>query len=263
MPRAGHEEVAVGAHEVYLLPNGVLSLPRSRVIYGDTSDERLLTPVYSVLIRTDDGDILFDTGIDPDAAWNPKALEGVTRNLHSFTEEDDVRSRLRDAGTTENDIRVVIASHFHYDHIGGLRFFRNAKVYVQNNELRAARHPDMGVDCILRKQYFDHPLDFHTLMGDTEIVPGVWVLSTFGHTPGHQSLLVELPSGTMIFSGDAIHVWENAEKERPFNGFYNLQDAFESIRRLKMLAAVTKGTLVPSHDPALWETFKPAPYRYT
>ena len=100
-------------------------------------------------------------------------------------------------------------------------------------------------------------------MGDTEIVPGVWVLSTYGHTPGHQSLLVELPSGPMIFSGDAIHVWENAEKERPFNGFYNLQDAFESIRRLKMLAAVTRGTLVPSHDPALWETYKPAPYRYT
>ncbi len=39
-------------------------------------------------------------------------------------------------------------------------------------------------------------------------------------------------------SGDAIHVWENAEKERPFNGFYNPQDAYESIRRLKMLAAV-------------------------
>ena len=53
---------------------------------------------------------------------------------------------------------------------------------------------------------------------------------------------MELPnSGTMIFSGDAIHVWENAEKERPFNGFYNLQDAYESIRRLKMLAAVTEG----------------------
>ena len=40
-------------------------------------------------------------------------------------------------------------------------------------------------------------------------------------------------------------------------------DAYESIRRLKMLAAVTRGTLVPSHDPALWEAFNPAPYRYT
>ena len=43
------------------------------------------------------------------------------------------------------------------------------------------------------------------------------------------------------------------------DGFYNRQDAFESIRRLKMLAAVTKGTLIPSDDPALWETYKPAP----
>ena len=146
---------------------------------------------------------------------DPRALEGVTRNLHSFTEEDDVRSRLRDAGTTEDAVGTVIASHFHYDHVGGLRYFKNSKVYVQNNELRAARHPDMGMDRVLRKQYFDHPLDFETVMGDTEIVPGVWVLSTYGHTPGHQSLLVELPSGPMIFSGDAIHVWENAEKERP------------------------------------------------
>lgn len=65
----------MAAHELYLLPNGVLSLPRSRAIYGDLSDERLLTPVYSVLVRTDDGDVLYDTGIDPDAAYDPKALE--------------------------------------------------------------------------------------------------------------------------------------------------------------------------------------------
>ncbi|MXY59496.1 MAG: MBL fold metallo-hydrolase, partial [Chloroflexi bacterium] len=126
----------MAAHELYLLPNGVLSLPRSRVIYGELSDERLLTPVYSVLVRTDDGDVLYDTGIDPDAAYDPKALEGITRNLHSFSEEDDVRSRLRDAGTTEEAVGTVIMSHFHYDHVGGLRYFKNSKVYVQNNEYR-------------------------------------------------------------------------------------------------------------------------------
>ena len=131
-------------HELCFLPNGVLSLPRSRVIYGELSDERLLTPVYSVLLRTDDGDILYDTGIDPDAAYDPKALEGITRNLHSFTEEDDIRNRLRDVGTTEDQVRTVIMSHFHYDHVGGLRYFRNAKVYVQNNEYRAGMHPTWG-----------------------------------------------------------------------------------------------------------------------
>ena len=136
----------MAVHELSFLPNGVLSLPRSRVIYGDTSDERLLTPVYSVLLRTDDGDILYDTGIDPDAAYDPKALEGITRNLHSFTEEDDIRNRLRDVGTTEDQVRKVIMSHFHYDHVGGLRYFRDAKVYVQNNEYRAGMHPDMGMD---------------------------------------------------------------------------------------------------------------------
>ena len=251
-------------HEVCFLPNGTLSLPRSRIIYGEQSEERLLTPVYSVLIRTDEGDILFDTGIDPVAARDPRALEGITRNVQSLTEEDDVRNRLREAGTTEDAIKIVVPSHFHYDHIGALRFFTKAKVYVQNNEYRAARHPDMGMDRILRAQYFDHPLDFQTIMGDTEITPGVWALETFGHTPGHQSLLVELPNtGTMIFSGDAVHTLENAERERPFHGFYNLQAAYESIKKLKMLAAVTKGALIPSHDPGLWETFKPAPFRYT
>ena len=251
-------------HEVCFLPNGTLSLARSRLVYGEQSEEKLITPVYSVLIRTDEGDILYDTGIDPDAAHDPRVMEGITRNVHSFTEEDDVRSRLREAGTSEDAVKMVIASHFHYDHAGALRFFKNAKIYVQNNEYRAGLYPDMGMDQVLRRQYFDHPLDFQTIMGDTEIVPGVWALETFGHTPGHQSLVVELPNtGTMVFSGDAVHTWENAEKERPFNGFYNLQGAYESIKRVKMLAAVTKGILIPSHDPALWDTFKPLPYRYT
>ena len=251
-------------HEVCFLPNGTLSLARSRLVYGERSEEKLLTPVYSVLIRADEGDILFDTGIDPDAARDPRVLEGITPNVRSFTEEDDVRSRLREAGTTEDAITSVVASHFHYDHIGALRFFKNSTIYVQNNEYRMARQPDMDMERILRRQYFDHPLNFQTIMGDTEIVPGVWALGTYGHTPGHQSLLVELPNaGTMIFSGDAVHMWENAERERPFNGFYSLQDAHESIKRLKMIAAVTNGTLIPSHDPALWETFKPLPYRYT
>ena len=131
---------------------------------------------------------------------------------------------------------MVIASHFHTTTSGACATSGTRRFTWQNNELRAARHPDMGMDRVLRKQYFDHPLDFETVMGDTEIVPGVWCCRRTATRRDTRACWWELPdSGTMIFSGDAIHVWENAEKERPFNGFYNLQDAYESIRRLKML----------------------------
>jgi glyoxylase-like metal-dependent hydrolase (beta-lactamase superfamily II) len=252
----------MAARELYLLPCGTLALPRSTLVRGSPQTEEELLPVYSALIRTDDGDIVFDTGLDPDGIRDPSALgANAARMLRSFTEQDDLRSRLRDAGTSEDKVAAVVPSHFHFDHIGALRFFTRSKVYVQNAEHRMATHPDLRYTA--SRKLFDHPLDYQLIEGDTQIVPGVWALATYGHTPGHQSLAFTLPeTGTVVLTGDAVYTWENFTTERTSANAYDLQQALESIRKLKAFAAFTEAAIIPSHDPTLWRWAHPFPFCY-
>lgn len=252
----------MSARELYLLPCGTLALPRSTLVRGSTVTDEELLPVYSALIRTDDGDVVFDTGLDPDGIRDPSALgANAARLLRGFTEQDDLRSCLREAGTSEDKVAAVVPSHFHFDHIGALRFFTRSKVFVQNAEHGMATHPNLRYSA--SRHLFDHPLDYRLIEGDTEIVSGVWALATYGHTPGHQSLAFTLPeTGVVVLTGDAVYTWENFTSERTSANAYDLQQALESIKKLKAFAAFTEAAVIPSHDPGLWKWAHPFPFVY-
>ena len=86
------------------------------------------------------------------------------------------------------------------------------------------------------------------------------VLRTDGHTPGHQSLLVELPqTGPVILAGDACYWQEHIDGERPPGVVWNPTLAMHAIKRLKTLARLTGGRIFPSHDPEFWRTIKQSP----
>ena len=89
------------------------------------------------------------------------------------------------------------------------------------------------------------------------------VLRTDGHTPGHQSLYVELPqTGPVILSGDACYWQEHIDGERPPGVVWNPTLAMHAIKRLKTLARLTGGRIFPSHDPEFWGSVKPSPDAY-
>ena len=99
--------------------------------------------------------------------------------------------------------------------------------------------------------------------GDGEVVPGVWVISSPGHTPGHQSVLVSLPeSGKMLLALDAISTRENIELETVGGVPWNAALAIGSIRRLVQLVKRENATLVPGHQPGCWSTLKRSPECY-
>src|SRR5262249_28310087 len=101
------------------------------------------------------------------------------------------------------------------------------------------------------------------LDGDTELLPGVTVLRTDGHTPGHQSLLVELPeTGPVILTGDACYWQEHADKERVPGVVWNPTLALHSLKKLKTIARLVRGRIFPGHDPVFWDTVKQAPDAY-
>lgn len=98
-----------------------------------------------------------------------------------------IESALADFGINPNDVSVVINSRLHFNHCGNNGLFTNADVVVQAAELEAARQPRYTV-----RKWFDYDAArFKVISGDTEIAAGINVIASSGHTPGHQSVLVD------------------------------------------------------------------------
>jgi N-acyl homoserine lactone hydrolase len=119
-------------------------------------------------------------------------------------EEDDIRARLKEIGLEPGEVRHVILSHMHWDHVGGCKFFPGATFVVQRAEYRFALYPDRAFSKPYVRHLFEGMSNLDLREGDGEVVPGAWVISSPGHTPGHQSVLVSLPaSGKMLLAFDA------------------------------------------------------------
>src|SRR5262249_41376973 len=125
------------------------------------------------------------------------------------TPEDRVDRRLATIGMTPADIDTVVQSHLHFDHAGGLEWLTHARVLVQREELSFALDPPVYQRLIYVPADFDHDLEWNELDGDHDIFDDgrIVVLSTPGHTRGHQSLMVHLDGDrTVILLADAAYL---------------------------------------------------------
>jgi N-acyl homoserine lactone hydrolase len=101
------------------------------------------------------------------------------------------------------DPALVINTHLDFDHCGGNRLFPGLPIYVQSVEREVARTGRTIVEWADFEGAAYVELD-----GGAEIVPGVRVLPTPGHSPGHQSVLVDTDEGLVILGGDVGHTWQ-------------------------------------------------------
>lgn len=97
-------------------------------------------------------------------------------------------------------IEAVINTHLHFDHCGGNRRFAGVPIYVQRAELAAVVEPDYLVEWACCDG-----ADYRELDGDTELFDGISVLSTPGHSPGHQCVLVQTDEGLVVLGGDVTY----------------------------------------------------------
>jgi N-acyl homoserine lactone hydrolase len=254
-----------GVRRVVPLTLGWADLPRSVSIHGDTSGEMLREPVPGVLLLCDGGWLLLDTGYNTALIRDP----WLRQRFHGDPLEqpvlpgpgEPVEEALAAVGIDLAEVRAVAVSHLHLDHAGGLKLFAGrVPVYVQRRELAYGLSDGPGPEAngIFRIDYDDPRLDWRQADGDTEIAPGVTAVLTAGHTPGHQSFVVDLdPSvggGGIVFAFDAADLTENIEHELPVGGFIDVEPevTVEAIRKLKSLAAARGYPLVPGHDPVAW-----------
>jgi len=251
-----------GVRRVIPLTLGWVDLPR-HVLVRDDSDEQVRVPVPGVLLQSDGGWLLLDTGFNT-ALITDAALR---RRFHRYPAlrpvipgpGEPLAEALDKAGVDIADIHAVAVSHLHWDHAGGLRHFAGrVPVHAQRAELEFATQPGPVPEQrgMFRVDYDDPRIDWRVADGDAEIAPGVTAIATPGHTPGHQSFVVDLDgddSGGYVFAFDAANTLDGCEREVP-GGLINatLEQGAEQIRRLKRLAAERRYQLIPGHDPVAW-----------
>jgi N-acyl homoserine lactone hydrolase len=149
-------------------------------------------PVHGFLVTYAGGAVLVDTGVGGPQEW----LNDWRVVNRSVAEALDAH------GMTPGDIGLVVNTHLHFDHCGQNAVFKHAAFYVQRTELELARlhSPELA-------GWFDFMgARFELLDGDAEILPGLSVLSTPGHTAGHQCVLVKSADGLSdLLIGDAAY----------------------------------------------------------
>ena len=121
----------------------------------------------------------------------------------------DTRPEVEDMSPTphpENiprDVACVINTHLHYDHCGGNRLFPGVPIHVQQRELADARSL---ADYTIREWVDFDGATYVEHEGEVELLPGIRLLPTPGHTDGHQSVLVETGGHPVVVGGD-VAVW--------------------------------------------------------
>ncbi len=216
-------------------------------------------PVWSALIRTPEGNVLFDTGLHPVHVARPEATFGALPDMKVVMEaEDAVVARLAAVGVRPDDVTVVVNSHLHFDHAGNNGAFPRATFVVQREHLAFARDHRQSFPSV----YWEIPeLTYLPADGRTRIARGVEVVPTPGHAAGHQSLVVDLPeTGRVVLCGDAAFTRENLERgETPA---LDPDAAKQSLALIRSLVDDDLDRCFVSHDASAWAAWRHAPASY-
>jgi glyoxylase-like metal-dependent hydrolase (beta-lactamase superfamily II) len=224
-------------------------------------------PYFFYVIQHPEGNVLFDTGGHPALIDNPRERLGDAADAFEVTmkEGDDVVSQITSAGFRPADIDMVVLSHLHYDHAGGIEFFPESQFYAQRRELEFAHWPPIYQREIYLPADFDHPVRWNELTGDHDLFGDgrVIVFPTPGHSAGHQSVLVGLDSDrALILVADAAYLPRNIE-ENVLPGIVWSPDAMvASWERIRALKRRHNADLLFTHDLAWPERTRVAPEQW-
>ncbi|QQO37347.1 N-acyl homoserine lactonase family protein [Bradyrhizobium diazoefficiens] len=209
------------------------------------------------LIKHTQGWFLWDTGIPDAVAAMPNGLAPADPKAVTWKRPKTLASQLEQIGVKPADIKAMGVSHTHPDHIGNVEMFPQATLYVQKAEYD---WPGANNEPRFKPS---HPVEL--LSGDKDVFGdgSLTILSTPGHTPGHQSLLVKLPkTGAVVLSGDAVHFKNNWDNRRvPVNNVSKDQ-SLASMQKIADTLTKEKAQLWINHDKAQRDSQKMSPEFY-
>jgi glyoxylase-like metal-dependent hydrolase (beta-lactamase superfamily II) len=247
---------ALPEYEVYALRYAMREARRAdNFIGGDPHDSPMPMDYYTWIAIGPSGAVIIDTGFT-----EAMALTRKRQFLRCPIES------MKLLGVDARDVRDVILTHMHYDHVGNFDKFPNARFHLQEREMAYAtgkymRYPRIGhsyhVEDIVGMVRLNYKGKVELHAGETEIVPGIVVHPTPGHSDGLQCVRVHTRRGWLVLASDATHYYENMATNRPFTTAFHIGQMIDAYRTLEKLAASPR-LIIPGHDPYVMKEY-PAP----
>jgi N-acyl homoserine lactone hydrolase len=181
----------------------------------------------------------------------------ITRNFKVNVEpESELGPQLVTLGLNPNDVRWVVQTHLHFDHADGFDFFPNAEVLVSRTELEGQRRQPVGaVSCLYPKDFNPTALDYkgqsyETFENHSSLTKAedVMIVPTYGHSYGHQSILLRDNDKTFFFAGDVVFDERQLVKREMAGIVHHVQQAKDSMERSRTFVAASPTVFLPSHD---------------
>jgi glyoxylase-like metal-dependent hydrolase (beta-lactamase superfamily II) len=243
-------------YEIYAVKYATRNARRgAHFIGGDPHDGPMPMDYYVWVIRNRERLILVDTGFTKDVA---------VKRQRTYLRTP--REGLALLGINASDVKDVILTHMHYDHVGTFQDFPAARFHLQDDEMsyvtgRYMRHPHFNhsyeVEDVVGmvRLVFSERVAFCS--GSAELAPGISVHRIGGHTAGLQCIRVATARGWVVLASDASHYYEHMENGRCFPTVFHVGETLEGYDTMRRLAD-SRDHIIPGHDPLVMQRY-PAP----
>lgn len=228
-------------------------------------DTRIEMPVFTFLVEGGEQLLLVDTGM----SWSDRA----NKYHHPGSRQPagmSICEQLEKVGYQPADIDIVVFTHMHWDHIYYMDQFVNATLIAHEKEYEFAKNP-----IPLYYKSYEYPTlgikrpfegqKIETVSGEQEIMPGVRVFETPGHSPGHMSVEIDTCEGSYICAGDSIFIMDNINPVQelhynitPPGRYADVVSAWKSIE-LQIARSKDASHILCCHDIHLEERIKDTP----
>ncbi len=244
----------IPTYEIYAVKfAGPLIRPAALVHWFQDLEKSAQVNYYIFALRGGGETILVDAGMDPQL--------GKERNLTGFVNPAEALKRI---DIDAENVKHVVITHIHIDHIGGIKLFPKANIYVQEKEFNfwiknpiAQRAPFLQTTDPAANRYvgsLEGRKRLHLIRGDKKILPGIQVLLAPGHTPGHQAVAVNTLQGTAIVGSDLAHVFSSYRTDFPSAIIADMAAWMKSYDKVRAKVS-SLNLLFPGHDPALLDNY--------
>lgn len=233
-------------YRIVALRMGEFDTDRASMLLGTDFGTRLRIPFNAFAVDGGPERVVIDTGVH-DAAWVNRMVGPYRRG----EDEDVAPALLRAVGWKPEDVEVVINTHLHYDHCGRNAQFTRARFYVHAAEWEAAADPVPSQRVFYLSSLYDRSaVDFFAwklVYGVQEVLPGIVVFPTPGHSVGHQSVAVNTAEGLVVVAGDAANLLDNLSLNVVPGIIVDVAAGYRSLAAIRRIA----DAVIPGHDPRI------------